>query len=935
MRRLMTTIAVALLGTALFGGSARADEFDKYKLESASTQLSTTQAGAHPDFTVNFTLSEAAGEPYALTRDIEVRLPAGLFGNPQPFPTCTTAQLGTEAKNSSCPLDSQVGSTQVTVGGTSAGTFGEPIYNMTSPGGNVVARFGFFAAAYPATIVVRLNPDDYSLSAVVEGAPAAASLIAASSTFWGVPASPSHDIERVTPAEAIADNGPPGGRRSTLPEVPFMTNPTSCESGRQVRITVTSYQRPENPSTITTGFPQITGCGLLSFDPTVTAGATSAAASSPTGLDYGLDFSTRGLEHPNLLYESEPNRAEVLLPEGMTINPSQAEGLGVCSEAELVRETFDSGPNEGCPESSKVGTATAVSPALDKTAEGSLFVAQPYRNPFGSLIALYLVLKVPNRGVLVKLAGQVNPNPLTGRLTTVFDEIPQLPVSSFDLNFREGPRAPLVTPATCGTYSFASHFNPWAAPLTDVIRESPFAITFGLGGGACPSGGAPLHPGLVAGSINNAAAAYSPFYVDISRNDAEQEITHFSIKLPPGVTGKLAGIPYCSDQAIAAAMAREHRPDGAGEELEHPSCPAVSEVGHMLVGAGVGSSLTYVPGKVYLAGPYQGDPLSVVAITTAKAGPFDLGTVVVREGLAVDPETAEVFVDAAGSTAIPHILDGIPVRLRDVRIYVDRRDFVRNPTSCRPSSTAATVIGSGTDFVSEADDRPVTVTTRFQAADCASLPFKPKLKLSLVGQTKRTGNPAVKAVLTQPPGHNANIAGSTVILPPGEFIDNAHVDSPCTRVQFNSGHVAGENCPRKSILGTAKATTPLLDKPLEGPVYFRSNGGERELPDLVVVLRGQIEIRLVGFIDSVGRKHAEVRRVRTRFLTLPDAPVSRFELNLAGGKKGLLENSRNLCKGKHAATLKLAGHNGKVEKLNSAVLTSCKKFGAKNRSKGD
>jgi hypothetical protein len=933
MRRLTTMIALALFGTAFFGGNAHAEEFDKYKLESASTELSTTQAGAHPDFTVNFALSEVAGEPYALTRDIQVKLPSGLFGNPQPFPACTTTQLGTKAANSECPIDSQVGSTQVTLGGTTAGTFAEPIYNMTPPGGNAVARFGFFAATFPATIVVRLDPDDHTLSADVEGAPAAASLIAASSTFWGVPASPGHDAERVTPEEALADSGPPGGRTSTLPEVPFMTNPTSCEPGRQVRIAVASYQRPENPSTITAGFPQITGCGLESFNPSVTARPTAAQASSATGLDYRLDFSSRGLEFPNLIFESEPRRAEVILPEEMTINPSQAEGLGVCSQEELARETYDSGPNEGCPETSEVGTATAISPALDKPAEGSLFVAKPYQNPFDSLIALYLVLKVPDRGVLVKLAGQVTANPLTGRLTTAFDGIPQLPVSSFRLNFREGPRAPLVTPPACGSYSLASHFNPWAAPATDLLRESLFAITTGVGGGACPGQGAPpLHPGLIAGSTNNAAGSYSPFYVDISRNDAEQEITHFSIKLPPGVSGKLAGIPYCSDQDIATATSRERRRDGATEELEHPSCPPASEVGHVLAGAGVGSSLTYVAGKVYLAGPYHGDPLSVAAITPAKAGPFDLGTVVVREGLAVNPETAEVFVDAAGSTAIPHIIEGIPLHLRDVRIFVDRPAFVRNPTSCKPSSTAATVIGSGTDFNSEADDHPVTVTTRFQAADCASLAFKPNLKLSLTGQTKRTGNPAVKAVLTQPTGANANIAGSTVILPRGEFIDNSHINNPCTRVQFNSGKVPGEGCPSKSILGTAKATTPLLEKPLEGPVYFRSNGGERELPDLVVVLRGQIEIRLVGFIDSVGKKHAEVRRVRTRFQNVPDAPVSRFELKLAGGKTGLLENSENLCKGKHLATLKLAGQNGKAENTNSPIQTSCKRKAAKVRA---
>jgi hypothetical protein len=609
----------------------------------------------------------------------------------------------------------------------------------------------------------------------------------------------------------------------------------------------------------------------------------------------------------------------------MTINPSEAEGLGVCSEADLARETYDSVPGQGCPEASKIGSVVARSPVIDEPAEGALFLAKPYENPFGSFLALYIVLRIPSRGVLVKLSGEVKLDPRTGQITTVVDNAPQLPVASFHLHFREGARAPLVTPTACGTHQVVSNVSSWAMPANITQLSNDFVTDSGPEGGPCPSGGTPpFHPGLTAGTINNAAGSYSPFDIRISRNDSEQEITHFSIKLPPGVTGKLAGIPFCGDAEIAAAKARERQPHGGQEEIEHPSCPQASEIGHTLAGAGVGRVLTYVPGKVYLAGPYSGSNLSIVAITAAKAGPFDLGTVVIREGLKVDPVTAEVSVDAAGSDPIPHIVEGIPVNLRDIRVYVDRPEFVKNPTSCEPTSTASTVLGAGTDFASEADDRPVTVTTRFQAADCASLGFKPRLKISLKGPTKRAGLPALKAVVTPRPG-DANIGRAVVTLPKSEFLEQGHIGNSCTRVQFNAGGGNGEQCPSNSVLGHAVAITPLLSEPLEGPVFLRSNGGERKLPDLVAALHSRdIDIVLVGFISSLHKKGSPVSQIRTTFAAVPDQPVTRFTLQMFGGKKGLLVNSTNLCKGTHRAIGEFTGQNGKVEVFKPTVANSCK-----------
>ncbi len=927
MRRIGIAIAIGLLSTT-FAASSKAAEFDKYTVESVSASLSDTRAGGHPDFTTTFQLSFKEGDPYALTRDIEVKLPPGIFGNPQPFPTCTNLQLGTTPEESECPVEAQVGFSEISLGGVQSGTFGEPIYNMPPPGGDAVARFGFFAGPYPAAIDVRLDPDDHSLIATAASAPAAASLVAASTTFWGVPASPIHDIERITPEEAVSKAIPPEGRPSTLPETPFMTNPTGCEAGRQISVTATSYQLPESPSTKVAPFPQITGCGLVGFGPSVAAKPTTEQATTGSGLDYQLDLPTKGLEHPNLLYDSEAKRAEVILPEGMTVNPSQAEGLGVCSEADLAKETYDSPPNAGCPETSKIGSVTATTPVLDLPAQGSLYLAKPYENPFGSLLALYMALKVPERGVLVKLAGKVTTDPETGQITTVFDDLPQLPVASFKLHFREGARAPLVTPPACGAYEIASHFNSHAAPGKEVLRKSAFQIASGVDHAPCPKGGLPpFKPGLLAGTLNNAAGTFSPFNVRISRTDAEQEITNFSIKLPPGITSKLAGVPYCSDAAIAAAKARTG-PHGGAEEIAAPSCPAASQVGTTLAGAGVGSVLVYVPGKVYLAGPYNGSKMSIVAITAAKAGPFDLGTVVIRYALQINPETAEVFIDATGSDPIPHIIQGIPVHLRDIRAYVDKPDFALNPTDCTRTSTASTVLGSGLDFASEADNNPITVTSPFQAADCAALPFKPQLTMRLIGGTKRGAFPAFKAHLAMNGIGEAGIQGTTVVLPRSAFIEQGHFQTICTRPQFKAGAGNGSQCPPGSVYGKATAITPILSEPLTGPVILRANGGERELPDLVIALRNsQVDFNLVGFVDSVNG------RLRNTFASAPDAPVTSFDIELAGGQKSLIVNSTNLCKKKNRADVSFTGQNGKTFSSKPVLKVKCKKKAKKAKGK--
>ena len=860
-------------------------------------------AGSHPaNLTVHFQLNtdESGIVEGGEMRDALVDLPAGFVGNPQAIPACPRQDFDT-GNAPQCAPETQIGILGALNPFLGHAVF--PIYNIAPPPG-VAAMFGFSLFGRNVLQYASVRTEEgYALRVAAVNAPLEVSEI--EETIWGVPADPANDPDR----ECKGGHTEISGCATTAPLKSYLTMPAQCDTPLRTRFQVNAKPDPGTFFTETVasldsaGTPaSLTGCDAVPFSPEIASQPSSKLATNPSGLDFTLKLPNQGLESSGIA-ETEPSKVVVALPDGVSINPSAAEGIGTCSPAQYKSEQIGTKPGEGCPEASKLGSVVVHTPLLNETAEGSLYLATPYENEFGTLAALYIVARAPERGILVKQAGKVEFDQATGQITSTFEDLPPLPFSEFKLHFREGARAPLVTPRGCGEYKTVAELYPFSTPDTPTQRSASFQIERGADGGGCPTGGTPpFHPNLIAGSINNAAGKYSPFNVRISRTDAEQEITHFSIKLPPGVTGKLAGIPFCPDAAIAAAKSRERQPHGGQEELSSPSCPAASEVGHTLVGAGVGNSLTYVPGKVYMAGPYHGDSLSIVAITSAVAGPFDLGTVVIREGLEINPETAEVFVDATGSDPIPHIVNGIPVHLRDVRVYVDKQNFTLNPTNCEPTSTASTVLGSGTDFASEADDRPVTVTSRYQAADCASLAYKPRLSLKLKGSTKRGGNPALTAIF-RPRAGDANSRKVSIALPHSEFLEQGHIKTICTRVQFKAGAGNGAQCPAASVYGHAKVWTPLLAEPLEGPIFLRSS--EHPLPDLVLALHGLIDFDAVGRIDSVNGG------IRNTFETVPDAPISKVEVSLGGGKKSLLANSANLCVRAKRATAEFGGQNGR------------------------
>jgi len=625
-------------------------------------------------------------------------------------------------------------------------------------------------------------------------------------------------------------------------------------------------------------------------------------------------------ENPNGLATANLKSAVVTLPEGMTLNPSAAAGLGYCTEAELESETAASVQGEGCPNDSKIGTVRVKSPGINEEATGALYVAQPFANRFGSLIALYIVAKIPDRGIIVRSQGVVEPNLVTGQLTTRFPENPQLPFTHFTLSFRQGQTSPLVTPPACGEYTASGELTPWSDSSSVIPVSSVFQIPNGIGGGACPSGGVPgFEPKVAAGTQNNAAGTYSPLELEITRNDGEQEITGFASQLPAGLTADLTGVPFCSEADIALARTVS----GAREEAQ-PSCPAESQIGETVAEAGVGQVLAQTPGKVYMAGPFEGAPFSIVSITAAKVGPFDLGTVVVHLPLVINPETAAVTIPAGAADQIPHIIKGIVIHLRNIEVYVNRPNFTLNPTSCAPMSLSATVIGGGADPANPADNTPVTVTNRFQAADCANLAFKPSFSLSATGKASKSAGAGLTVKLaypSAPQGTQANIRYVKVDLPIQLPSRLTTLQRACVAATFNANPA---NCPPESKVGHATAVTPILPVPLTGPAYFVSNAGLK-FPELVLVLEGygvKIVLRGETFIKN--------GITSSTFKAVPDQPVTSFELTLPQGKYSALganvpeKDNFDLCGQKLNAPTAFIAQNGlEIHQTTPVTLTGC------------
>jgi hypothetical protein len=857
-----------------------------------------TQAGGHPytgvgEFVLTKkrklapanALAPSKYAPIGNVRQVFTEIPRGFTGNPLAVPELCPTLEDVVAKPTTCPPGSKVGAVRTVFDEGTVGTL--PIFAI-EPEAGTPAQFAFpdpLGNVY--TLTARLRPKDgYAVTLELAPSPVVG-ILEATATLCGFGVK----------SGALEFEGCKEKDEAGANEIPLLTNPTRCGSPSPVtRARLDSWQDPGDFAVSEFVNAEITGCEKVEFEPEIELAPTSHQADSPTGLEVEVRMPTEGLEDPDGIAQAHLKSVRVRFPEGMAVNPSAGHGLASCSAEQVGFGTNDP---VSCPAAAKVGTMQIETPILNNTLEGAVYVARQGEVD-GALLGLYMVFESKRDGIVVKIPGRVEPDPVTGQLTTVIDQSPEAPFSAARIDFPQGPRAPLMNPPKCGNYAIEAELGPWTGGKA-VSEKDLFQVNRGPGGGPCPRG--ELEPKLSGGAAAPLAGRTSPFELRLHREDGTQRFSALKLSLPPGLTAYLKGVPYCPDGTLASIPAAP----GTGQgEIDSPSCPAASQIGSVAAGAGPGANPFYVDdARAYLAGPYKGAPLSIAVVAPAVAGPLDLGNVVVRNAAYLDPKTAQVSVV---SDPVPRILHGLLLDIRDIRVSIDRPDFTLNPTSCEPLELGAEVSGEA--------GAPAALSIPFQVGRCADLGFRSRLFLRLFGGTRRGANPKLRGVLTAGPGQ-ANISRTAVTIPRSGFLDQAHIRTICTRVQF-----AADACPKGSIYGYARAFTPLLDYPVQGPVYLRSS--DNKLPDMVVAVRGPahqpIEAEVVGRIDSIRGQ------IRATFEAMPDVPLTKVILTMQGGKKGLLVNSRNICAGRNRATVRFNAHSGKTRTLRPVLNNSrCKK----------
>lgn len=868
-----------------------------------------TEAAEHPpfgitDFTLNTLLAPGAvGIPDGFVEEIVVDTPEGLGVNPEATPVkCTVAQLS--AVPPLCPPASLVGFNYLTVASQAPPCVEPgpipvpcentraklPVFNLVSFDG-VPSMVGFPTSApgEPTIIVGDLDPKDQHVRFTIsdihapDGTAAHPPIVGSRLVFNG--------------------NFTPGFSGN------YLTMPSNCAGGQTSILHVKAHGGAEDTAAYTTSVGA-SGCETVPFKTGLAVSASGSTDSpEPSTVDVQMPDQLKPLDTAGT---SHLLTAKVTLPEGAGLNPSVANGLTPCTDAQYKKGTDE--PVE-CPESSKIGTIEVETNALDQPLGGNVYVAAPLNQEpqSGEQFRVFLHAFNERYGVNVRLVGNVFPNLKTGQLTVVVPENPQAPFNSFKVHVNGGARGALTTPDTCGPHTTSALFTPWSRPNEEVPPTSgdpTFNLTTAPGGGPCPKTLAerPLNPSYSAAPESNTAGAFSPFKLNIERGDGNQEIKQVNVDLPPGMVAKLRGLEYCPQASIDAAGTRS-----GTSTIAEPACPNSSFVGTATISAGSGPAPFSTPGNAYLAGPYKGAPVSMVFVTPAVAGPFDLGTVVVRVALNVDPETAEVH---AVSDTIPNVFGGVKLDIRKIDVSLSRQKFTLNPTTCRQAFViGSTIFGGGGDPADPAKWASVDRGSEFRAAKCKALKFKPQFFARILGgenQTKRAKNPKFRAIFDAREG-DANLRRAAFILPRATILDQSHIKTICTRVQL-----AASQCPKNAIYGHAQATSPLLKGKLKGPVYLTSS--DNELPDLLVDLRGQVNIRLRGVISS------EHGRLKTVFRKTPDVAVNKFTLTMKGGNRGLLINSRDLCSRQTNGFLNLLAQNSRRVKRKNLRLNipACK-----------
>ncbi len=881
-----------------------------------------TQAGSHPfQLTTTVGFNETyegravnSGHPFggsvpAMAKDLHFDLPPGLIGNPTPFAQCSLGDFLNGEESNKCPAQTVVGVARVILvlphldGEV---PFTVPLFNLV-PSVGEPARFGFLVHGVPVLLTTALRTGgDYGVTVSVSNISQLPEFLGSEVTFWGVPGAPQHDNVRnwgcLERELNLAVFGQAFSAQCPSFEVskppPLLSLPPSCTGVTQSSVDGDPWSEPLNDALLAVAsMPALDGCNQLQFSPSIEAAPDGHAASTPTGLAVRVRVPQEVSLNAEGLAEADVKNTTVTLPAGVVLNPAGADGLQACSEAEIGLHS--AGPSS-CPDASKIGLVKIKTPLLPHELEGAAYLAEQDKNPFGSLIAMYILAEDPISGSRVKLAGEVVPDPVTGQLVSTFKDTPELPFETFELHFFGGDRAPLATPAYCGQYSTTASIEP-SSGGGPVDSNSTFEVLTGPNGASCSSP-LPFDPSLTTGTTSIQAGGFSPFTMTMSREDGQQALQAISLHMPPGISGLLSGVKLCGEAQANAG-----------------TCGPESLIGETIVSVGVGGDPFSVKGgKVYITEGYEGAPYGLSIVNPAKAGPFDLGQVIVRAKIEVDPITAQLTVttDTTGPYKIPTILDGIPLQIRHVNVLINRPGFTFNPTNCNPMSVTATL--------TSAEGATSKLSVPLQVTNCAILAFKPTFQVSTSGKTSRRIGASLHVKLSYPKapfGSQANIKSVKVNLPRQLPSNLKTLQNACPHQVFEANPAS---CPVGSRVGSAKALTPLIPVPLEGPAYFVSYGGAK-FPELVIVLQGYgVTLDLHGetFINE------RTGITSSTFHTVPDAPVGSFELTLPQGSFSALDANTNLCTvrgGLKMPTLFLA-QNGAAIKQNTPIdITGCPK----------
>jgi hypothetical protein len=914
------------------------------------------QAGSHPfqlTTTVAFNQTSNPIGPPALPRNLTFQLPAGLIGNTTALPQCSEEDFHKiDSVRNHCPEDTAVGVVEITVDEPNfLGLTTEPlpIFNLV-PARGEPARFGFTVVKTPVTLDTSVRTGrDYGVTVHVNDISEVVNFFSTSATFWGNPSDPRHEEGRGWGCLVTQNGQGYSGieepcEPSQASTVPFLTMPTSCSSPFIARmegvswpvetghdVTHTETLAPEEYR-LQNEFGEglgVTGCNKLSFGPEIEVAPDVRDASTPSGMKVDVRVPQEVSENPGGLASSAVRDIAVRFPEGVTVNPASADGLEACSEGQVgFTEVAPVGselagsdlftPTLGesfCPDASKIGTVKIKVPVIAHPLEGALYVASQNANPFGSLIASYIIAEDPVSGVLVKLAGKVALDPETGRVTATFENSPQAPLEEAEIHLYGGARAPFSTPALCRANKTEATFTPWSggAPTT---AASTFQTTSGPNGSGCPDGSLPFSPTLTSGTTNINAGSFSPLSTTISREDGNQNIQAVTLHYPPGLSGILTGVKLCPEEQANAG-----------------TCSQESLIGHTIVSVGLGNEpYSVTGGQVFLTEKYDGAPFGLSIVNPAKAGPFDLehdtanpsqdpacDCLVVRAKLELNPYTTALSVT---TTNIPHIIDGVPLQIKHINVLIEREGFTTNPTNCNPM----TITGA----ITSVENTTANVQVPFQATNCQDLKFAPKLQITTQAHTSKQDGASLTAKLTFPPaphGTYANIAKVKVDLPKALPSRLTTLQKACLAAVFETNPA---NCPPASIIGHAKAITPVLPVPLTGPVYFVSHGGEA-FPTLTIVLQGY------GItVDVTAQTFIHKGITSSTFNATPDQPVNTFELTLPEGPYSALAANTNLCthqKQLNMPTRYNAQNGDEITTTNKITVTGCPKHNKTHHTK--